>query len=421
MQIPLPQAPQNRPFLDVFSQAAMLPKQLTAADLKNALSQIDVQYAPQQYQAEIGLKNAQASEFPSKIQLNKAQAAHYPFLNMLNAAQANLTKAQMAEYSPEMIELSKRAKIAQMNYQMALTNSMPLRYTTNMGKELMEQKNVEGGLSPTGLPWGVGQQNVLYNPATDQQPINSLNAPQQMQAPNAQNLLSQIGTPGLANTPTNFNSLAQAPYNQQPYQAPTLAPPGGKSPQDISNQYSLKTLKETTDTKARERNLFATNIEKTIGFIKPEILASYSGVKGKLKFEKDRLNATMGEVSPEYMEYNNMIHTTIPLLSEQVRQFYGASIQPSMIEKLEQFGRPDFWLTNPDVALSQFKSFEKILEAEMDTYRDALKTPNVYKSEGQGHGKSSGTVTIELPDGSRGTIPSSQANEAVKRGYKVVQ
>jgi hypothetical protein len=388
MALPLPKPRETKNFYDTFQQLQMNPRQLEAADLQNALSKIDVQYNPRRYESDIGLKNAQASEYPSKIQLNKAQASHYPYLNMLNAAQAGLTRAQMAEYTPEMIDLMKRSKIAQMNYQMALTNSMPLRYTSPIAKELIEQKNVESGVSPTGLPWGMGNLNALNGQmpqgAAGGQAPNSLISPTQMPAPNAQNILSQMGSPNLANTPVpqNFNSLVQQPY-QQSGMIPNSAPPGGKSSQDISNQYSLKTLKDTTDTKARERNLFATNIEKTISFIDPKILASYSGPKGKLKFENDRIGATMGQVSPEYMEYNNMINTTIPLLSEQVRQFYGASIQPSMIEKLEQFGRPDYWLTNPDVALSQFKSFEKILEAEMKTYREALSTPNVYKSEGK--------------------------------------
>lgn len=145
--------------------------------------------------------------------------------------------------------------------------------------------------------------------------------------------------------------------------------------QEKIGQLNLKLQKETTDLQTRQKVHYATNIDKTIDAIENiglDNLTQYSGPSGHLKYIKDVKDASLGRPSKSYEAYTNAA-TASQVLAHQVRQFYGDSIQPSMIAKLEQMTNPESWIKTPQLAKSNFNTVKNILESETQTYRDALR------------------------------------------------
>lgn len=147
----------------------------------------------------------------------------------------------------------------------------------------------------------------------------------------------------------------------------------------LSGRFELKNVKDTTDTKTRERMLYAQNIEKTISNIEPKYLLQYSGPTGALKYKKDKYLSALGVNVPEFYKFEESV-TAAHMLGEQVRQFYGTSIQPSVREDLNKLGNPSYWLRDPKVAEKKYNKYVKILNSEIDTFASALKDAGIYKN-----------------------------------------
>lgn len=148
----------------------------------------------------------------------------------------------------------------------------------------------------------------------------------------------------------------------------------------LEGQYKLKMQKQTTDPDTRKRNLYAKNVEITLSKINPEDLVSYSGLKGATELAQDEANAALGKTSERYKRYKEA-QVGAKTLAKQVRQFYGDSITPGIQEGLNKLTDPSFWRSNPEIALSQYYKFKDILDSEMETYRRALQSTDVYEKE----------------------------------------
>jgi hypothetical protein len=128
-----------------------------------------------------------------------------------------------------------------------------------------------------------------------------------------------------------------------------------------------------SDSSARQKNLYATNIEKTLANINPDHLTQYSGANGTLSKKLEEARAPFGKQSKDFDNYQNSLNAS-QLLATQVRQFYGDSIQPDMIKRLEALTNPSSWNTNPKLAKEIFSQTKNILGQELGTYRDAMKS-----------------------------------------------
>lgn len=157
----------------------------------------------------------------------------------------------------------------------------------------------------------------------------------------------------------------------------------GTIPLDQQQQQALvgrlqnKMIKDTTDTQARQRTLFASNIDKTLASFDPKDLVQYAGLGGKLSEKIQAGKALTGNENKEYQNYQKAL-TSAALLAGQIRQFYGESIQPAMREHLEQLVNPSTWANNPELALAQFNQLRDVLLSETETYKNALKGPGEY-------------------------------------------
>jgi|GEM_PF-4754582 len=150
--------------------------------------------------------------------------------------------------------------------------------------------------------------------------------------------------------------------------------------QAVQNAAQMQLLKKTTDTAARQKNLYASNIEKTLNQIDPGALTQYAG--SPISKLANQAAAPFGMESKNYDSYLNSLNAA-NLLATQVRQFYGDSIQPSMIQRLESLTNPATWSNNPQIAKSLFNQTKQILDQEMGTYRQAMKSTAPYQAHAQ--------------------------------------
>lgn len=194
----------------------------------------------------------------------------------------------------------------------------------------------------------------------------------------------QQSLPKRTSTPLAKSAMEQRDIEQGFLPGTTLSGEGEKiSPEkqkELEGRFSLKQLKDTTDPKTRERMLYANNIEKTINNINPKDLLQYSGPKGFFKYQKDKYSSGLGSKIPEFERFEESM-TGAKLLGEQVRQFYGTSIQPEVKKDLEKLGDPSFWFRNPEVAEKKYNKYIKILNSEIDTFSDALSNTDIYKKK----------------------------------------
>lgn len=146
----------------------------------------------------------------------------------------------------------------------------------------------------------------------------------------------------------------------------------------MQGQYDLAIQKATSDLQTRQKVLYASNIDKTIASFNPEDLVQYSGLAGSFEKMKQQGLAPVGKESEAYDKYMNA-KASAEMLATQVRQFYGDSIQPSMIARLESLTNPETWAKNPKLARQNLDQIQSILKKETQTYRDATQSTAPYK------------------------------------------
>ncbi len=146
------------------------------------------------------------------------------------------------------------------------------------------------------------------------------------------------------------------------------------------NQYDLKLQKERSDSVTRNRAIYAGLVDNTFDNINVDKLVQYGGVTGEI----DKRLA-QGQLVPEpdlvkYREYKEEV-AKVQVLAKQIRQFYGDSISPGNLVKLEQISNPATWSESPKAAKAQFESFKKIVKQETGIYRGALASINAFQNQ----------------------------------------
>jgi len=186
---------------------------------------------------------------------------------------------------------------------------------------------------------------------------------------------------------------------------------GGRLPQGIQpnnvtgnnaelayDPYALQIQKTVTDPAVRQKTLFAQNIDKTLAQINPEHLAKFSDVFGGAKYLGEKGLSAAGMAPQEYKDYE-LSAKAAKMLSKQVRQFYGDSIQPEMEAQLEELANPARWSTDPELMKDQFNQFKKILQSETGTYQQALKSTRPYEEQKSPYGpktKLGQSIAVEM-------------------------
>jgi hypothetical protein len=291
--------PQGDPLLDAISQGLM--------------QGIQLRNMPKQMQADLQMKQAQAQREQALAQLpfggQSLPGAAGQILGLETLKRIYGEDSSQYQTALKSFNLNQQSDQSRINYQNALSSTLPMRNLTPTGKSIVEQNNVGAGLSPTGQPY---------------------------------------------------------------------ANPPSQGSQELSGIYDLLRQKGATDADTRKRNLFATNIEKTLSQINPDSLTQYAGINGSLNKLFQQSKAPFGQESAKFDDYQKQLQN-VQFLTSQVRQFYGDSIQPDMLHRLQELNNPATWKNNPDLAKSLFNQTKNILSQETQTYRDALKNSKVFQ------------------------------------------
>lgn len=149
----------------------------------------------------------------------------------------------------------------------------------------------------------------------------------------------------------------------------------------MQGQWELKIQKETAQPDVLKRNLFASNIEKTLETFDPKDLFQYGGLQGQALLKIDQAKSAIGKPSDSFIKYE-AAKTAVDVLADQVRQFYGTSITKGVRDDLKHLTNPSNWINNPTVSLAKYNSLKNILTKEMQTYRGAGESTAEYQGKG---------------------------------------
>jgi hypothetical protein len=306
------------------------------------LNQYTRQY-PQLLQDQVGMANngLAASNINLQYLPNNSDIQ-----NKMN--QANLQKALITnQYLPQTLQGDLAYKVAMAHY---MSNpSMMEKNMTTLGKSYIEPGIVNASLNQ--LPPSVSSPPNT-TPVVNQQFNNGTTSG--LAAP-ASPLVSQQPNPVATGTSATNNQTT--------------------NPQDMQAAYAALRQKQTSDATTRQKSDYAVNIQKTMDEMNPDNVQYYSGVEGAAQLKADQAKALAGTTTPQYEKYNNFVKVQVPILADQIRQFYGTSIQPSMYENLQNLINPVSWNTNPQLALSHFNALKELMAKEMATYQDTLNAP----------------------------------------------
>ena len=108
-------------------------------------------------------------------------------------------------------------------------------------------------------------------------------------------------------------------------------------------------------------------------------MVQYSGIQGEIDKRLAQGQAVPEKELVKYNKYKEEI-AKVAVLAKQIRQFYGDSISPSNLQKLESISNPSKWSESPRAAKSQFEAFKKIVKQETAIYRSALANISAYQA-----------------------------------------
>lgn len=241
----------------------------------------------------------------------------------------------------------------------------------------LQQAETKSGLAPTR---SVGTQSMIIgSPATTTTPTAQEHMLQGTQHV-GQQVPPTLQPAGMAQQPQAAMQQPQMPQQQMPQQMPQQVP-HGLQPQGLTQepfgfeakQTGLGLIQKTVPQFTQQKLAYSTNIEKTIALMPESAISTYS--QSPVKLAEDYADSLDGKISPAYGKYLQFI-TNAKLLSTQARQFWGDTITPSGIKRLDELSNPISWRTNPKAALIKYRALKNTLEREIETYKKFATDPS---------------------------------------------
>jgi hypothetical protein len=287
--------------------------------LKNQLSQIQNQYTPAEYQANIGLTQAKIPLTNAQTGLTNAQTQFYPL-----TAQGGYLKG-MGDYLRGMY-LNNPAMWAS-------------RFQNNPAFQSMVANNPGLASQYTNLMAGSLNSPSISMPT-------ALNNPQAMQPNPSAPPAGNIGLPSDASDPNNL-----------------VSPPDISNVQNAANS---EYIKKTTPGPILNQRYTEQSAENMLNKVAPDMpeIAQFAGLAGKANMTADKYAAATNTLSdPSYVKFNNFVTTQAPVIANDIRRALGGQATDSEQRVMGNLANPVYWKTNPALAISQFNSLVDILRA----------------------------------------------------------
>jgi len=153
--------------------------------------------------------------------------------------------------------------------------------------------------------------------------------------------------------------------------------------------------------------------------VDPEVADAYEREKGAVDRLNDEYKAQKGQAPERFKEFQDSM-TAAEILADQVRSFYGTSVQPSIIKRLEKLTNPSSWIKTPEIAEQNFNALVKILKSEGETYKESVRSPVKFKRKEAMQQQSNETEqqsqTVTIRNRKTGASETVSIEEARRRG-----
>jgi hypothetical protein len=288
----------------------------------------------------------------TRLMENKNANQLHPSADVANAMYVEQLRQQYGENDPRYInakrahELSLSGRESLMGYRDTLNKTAGLRATSPTGKLLAEGQ-------------GKGAQDILNQHGGRQDyNLGQTDESSDRKLPLAQEQIEKL----------------KQYYNPQDNALPRKQADDNPRTPEEREVYQRALNKQTSDQPTRTTLLRAENLDKTRHSINPMDLTRFSGLNGSAHYAYEAAKAAAGNPSDEYLAYSQAI-SSATLMADQMRQFYGDSIQPSAMDRLRHLSNPSTWIKNPKVAQAEWNQLNKILDQETETYKQAGTSP----------------------------------------------
>lgn len=435
-------------------QNQYMPQQLQAKiqgdQLSNALSKVQLQYAPQMTQADLALKQAQTPLMQSETSKNYADIP-------LTQAQTNLTQ-QQAKYLPlndliqaqNSLRLGGRFGQAYQLHQM-LSNMDPATRNQWISQNPAAYNdmltNMANSQSPTDYLTGYLQKLFPSLNAQGQQSQQNQQIPQSTQQastsqPQMQNILGQA----IQNQTQPQQNNSSSPQIAQTAQAPIFATPTDAQNQAFANNLQFQANRKDVTAPLNNRADNAVAMETWLSNNRGQYASAlqnasqYAGLIG----QGDKGLAILQSQNPQaYQDYQWMNTSFIPNFSNQVKLMERMGATDKQRDELH--GMVDAlnnWKLDPQSALNVLNRGIGTIQDISDSvfaaaeplnkgiYRKMYNIPRMQGAYTDGNNSQisqsqqnaqSGMVNVQGPDGKIWSIPSNNVSAAVQRGGKVIQ
>lgn len=273
--------------------------------------------------------------------------------SVINAYGADSPQARQAQQD---LNLTKSNLRSQMQYRQALTETLPKRALSTMGKLFTEQDLINAGFLPTGAP---RETPVSPKPA----PVPSgTPAPIKPQVPG-----TPLGTPELENKLSKMSKEDLVKAKNSPF---------GTEANALYTLYASKLAGMGDNTK---KLTYASTLQKTMNKMRPlaASMAYYSGIEGQARYAKDLAAAqTTGEVTPQLRDYTKFKELANGAFVPQLTQYYGTSVTEQQQKILRRASDPATWSKSPELAATSFDSMFNILETEIKGRQELVEHPS---------------------------------------------
>lgn len=151
--------------------------------------------------------------------------------------------------------------------------------------------------------------------------------------------------------------------------------------QEYKGQMVQQRKIKSTDSNARQKELVAENLDQTGDLIDVDSLVKFSGAQGGIAKKLEQGKSLIGKESEAYKTFQeNMVRAEV--WADQIRNYFGGSVSPSMTKRLEELTNPSSWQRSPEAAKRNFLALKELLKIESQTYKKAA-NPGMHEQAAQ--------------------------------------
>lgn len=161
----------------------------------------------------------------------------------------------------------------------------------------------------------------------------------------------------------------------------------------LQAQYEARNSMKQADSATRQKKLAADTADITFKEIDVNALTKFSGISGAIEKKIKQGQSLTGQESKDYDAYQeNLVKAEI--LADQLRTYFGTSVSPSNLKRIEKLTNPGDWKTSPQTAKKNFLSLKDLFEKESAVYRNAANPGRKSESASSRESNNSQMVTI---------------------------